>query len=82
MAGHERSRHPVPAACAQAVGVYAELVASLRFKPTSGRDDWAAGIFLSLQDRDNYYILRANALENNMNLYVFAGGDDSASLKS
>lgn len=54
--------------------VYGDLAATVRFKPVSGRDDQAAGLIFRLQDRDNYYILRANALENNVNLYVFAGG--------
>src|SRR5207247_11224795 len=27
-----------------------------------------------VQDKNNYYILRANALENNVNLYKYAGG--------
>ena len=31
----------------------------------------------SVQDKDNYYILRANALEANVNLYKYAGGQRS-----
>src|SRR5262249_4879026 len=57
--------------------VYADLAMSVRFKPVSGKKDQAAGILFRVQDRHNYYILRANALEDNVNLYVFAGGKRS-----
>src|SRR6266700_2517782 len=58
--------------------VYGDLVASVQFKPVSGRDDQAAGIIFRVQDRDNYYILRANALENNVNFYIYASGKRSS----
>jgi hypothetical protein len=54
--------------------VYANLVISAHFKPISGREDQAAGIIFRVQDQDNYYILRANALEGNTNLYKYVGG--------
>jgi hypothetical protein len=57
--------------------VYADLVATVRFKPVSGKDDQAAGIIFRVQDKDNYYILRANALENNVILFRYAGGSRS-----
>jgi hypothetical protein len=53
---------------------YGDVVVTVRFKPISGREDQAAGIIFRVQDKDNYYILRANALENNVNLYKYAGG--------
>ena len=37
------------------------------------RVDQAAGIIFRVQDGQNYYILRANALENNVNFYTYAG---------
>ncbi|HEX2710693.1 MAG TPA: family 16 glycoside hydrolase, partial [Candidatus Acidoferrales bacterium] len=40
----------------------------------SGREDRAAGLIFRVQDKNNYYILRANALENNVNIYVYARG--------
>jgi Domain of Unknown Function (DUF1080) len=58
--------------------VYGDLVASVRFKPVSGREDQAAGIIFRVQDKSNYYILRANALENNVNFYIYAGGKRSS----
>ncbi|MDB5309428.1 MAG: hypothetical protein JWO38_3630, partial [Gemmataceae bacterium] len=54
--------------------VYTDLTASVRFKAISGTDDRAAGILFRVQDRDNYYILRANALEDNVTLFRYAGG--------
>lgn len=57
--------------------VYADLVATVRFKPVSGKDDQAAGIIFRVQDAGNYYILRANALEDNVILFRFASGSRS-----
>jgi len=37
----------------------------------------AAGIIARVQDKGNHYILRANALEGNVNLYKYAGGQRS-----
>jgi hypothetical protein len=36
--------------------------------------DQAAGLLFRIQDADNYYILRANALEGNVNFYKYASG--------
>lgn len=57
--------------------VYAGLAATVRFKPVSGTEDQAAGIIFRVQDEDNYYILRANALEDNVVLFRYAGGSRS-----
>lgn len=55
-------------------GVYGDLTITIRFKPISGKVDQAAGIISRIQDKDNYYIIRANVLETNVNLYKYAGG--------
>ena len=47
---------------------------SVRFKPMSGRVDRAAGLVARLRDANNYYVVRANALENNVNLYKVEAG--------
>ena len=47
---------------------------SVRFKPISGRVDQAAGLVWRYQDEDNYYVVRANALEDNVVLYKVQGG--------
>lgn len=47
---------------------------AVRFKPVAGERDQAAGIVWRYKDPDNYYIVRANALENNVVLYKVEGG--------
>ena len=54
--------------------VLRDLLMTTRFKPISGRVDQAAGLIFRVQDGGNYYILRANALEGNVNLYKYASG--------
>jgi hypothetical protein len=52
----------------------ADVDVSARFKPVSGRVDQAAGLVWRFQNEDNYYIVRANALENNVVLYKVEQG--------
>jgi hypothetical protein len=47
---------------------------SVKFKAISGKTDRAAGLVFRLKDANNYYIVRANALENNYRLYHVLGG--------
>ena len=47
---------------------------SVAFKAIAGSVDRAAGIVWRYQDPDNYYIVRANALENNVVLYKVEKG--------
>ena len=48
--------------------------ASVAFKTVDGTVDQAAGIVWRYQDPNNYYIVRANALENNVVLYKVENG--------
>jgi hypothetical protein len=48
--------------------------ASVAFKAVEGNIDRAAGIVWRYQDPNNYYIVRANALENNVVLYKVEAG--------
>jgi hypothetical protein len=48
--------------------------AEVKFKPVSGKEDQAAGVVWRAKDADNYYICRANALENNVVLYKTEDG--------
>jgi hypothetical protein len=41
----------------------------VKFKPMQGSEDRAGGVVWRFKDGDNYYIARANALENNVSLY-------------
>jgi hypothetical protein len=52
----------------------ADLDLSVRFKPVSGAVDQAAGLVWRYRDSDNYYIVRANALESNVVLYKVEKG--------
>ena len=52
----------------------AEGFVEVKFKPLSGREDQAGGVVWRWKDGDNYYIARANALENNVSLYYTANG--------
>ena len=45
-----------------------------RFLPISGREDQAGGVVWRWKDGDNYYVARANALENNVSLYYTERG--------
>lgn len=66
-----RSRFPVAVLSDIAAN---DLDLSVRFKPVSGRVDQAAGLVWRYRDQDNYYIVRANALENNVVLYKVENG--------
>lgn len=52
----------------------ADVDVRVRFKPIKGRVDQAAGIVWRYQDKNNYYVVRANALENNVVLYKIHNG--------
>jgi hypothetical protein len=59
--------------------IYQGLVAqdvdvSVKLKPVSGKVDQAGGIVVRLLDPDNYYVVRADAIENNVRLYRVVGG--------
>jgi 3-keto-disaccharide hydrolase len=55
-------------------GTFRDLDLSVRFKTISGRVDQAAGLVWRLKDANNYYIVRANALEGNVVLYKVQSG--------
>jgi hypothetical protein len=52
----------------------ADVEVSVRFKPVSGTVDQAAGLVARYRDQNNYYIVRANALESNVRLYKVERG--------
>lgn len=53
---------------------YSNLTMSTHFKPISGKTDQAAGLIFRILDKDNYYIVRANAIENNVIFFKYVGG--------
>ncbi|MBI3770745.1 MAG: hypothetical protein HY271_19930 [Deltaproteobacteria bacterium] len=51
-----------------------DLRLSVKCKPVAGRVDQACGLVFRYQDENNYYLTRANALEDNVNLYSVKDG--------
>jgi hypothetical protein len=51
-------------------GPFSDVDASVRFKPLSGREDASGGIVFRFHE-GKYYVIRANALENNFRLYAY-----------
>ena len=47
---------------------------TVRFKAVAGKVDQAGGVAVRVSDPDNYYIVRANALEDNVRLYRMVKG--------
>ena len=46
----------------------------VKFKALSGKEDQAGGVVWRWKDGDNYYVARANALEDNVSLYYTQNG--------
>jgi len=55
-------------------GSFRDLELSVNFKAISGEVDRAGGLVFRLKDANNYYVVRANALEDNYNLYHVVNG--------
>jgi hypothetical protein len=51
---------------------------SVKFKPVSGRLDQSGGLVWRFRDPNNYYVVRANALEDNIVLYKIEKGRRSS----
>lgn len=60
--------------CVKRAVSIADGYAEVKFKPLGGREDQAGGIVWRWKDGDNYYVARANALENNISLYHTENG--------
>jgi hypothetical protein len=54
--------------------VHQDGFVEVKFKSISGKEDQAAGVMWRAKDADNYYICRANALEDNVVLYKTENG--------
>lgn len=55
-------------------GSFRDLELSVKFKAVSGSVDRAGGLVFRLKDANNYYVVRANALEDNYRLYHVVNG--------
>jgi hypothetical protein len=54
-------------------GPYTDVDVSVKFDPLSGREDASGGIVFRF-DNGKYYVVRANALEDNFRLYYYDRG--------
>jgi hypothetical protein len=52
-----------------------DVTASVRFQAREGEIDRAGGLVVRYRDANNYYITRANALEDNVRLYRVVNGE-------
>ena len=52
---------------------YADIDATMKFKPIAGREDASGGIVFRFTE-GRYYVVRANALEDNFRLYYYDRG--------
>ncbi len=49
-------------------------VVEVKFKPIEGKEDQAGGVLWRAKDVNNYYVARANALEDNVTIYHTING--------
>jgi hypothetical protein len=69
----QTGRGAFPWAVKEGVAI-ADGFVEVRFKAISGKEDQAGGVVWRWKDGDNYYVARANALENNVSLYYTVNG--------
>jgi len=71
--GTDRTDYRFPLAIHEASSA-TNLEAAIRFKAVAGKVDQAGGIAIRVRDADNYYVVRANALEDNVRFYRVVQG--------
>jgi FtsP/CotA-like multicopper oxidase with cupredoxin domain len=69
----QTGRGTFPWAAREGVSI-ADGFVEVKFKAISGKEDQAGGVMWRWKDGNNYYVARANALENNVSLYYTAEG--------
>src|ERR671925_362123 len=60
--------------CVRKGTALADGFVEVRFRPEAGKQDQAGGVVWRWKNGDNYYVARANALENNVSLYYTENG--------
>ena len=60
--------------CVKKSASLADGFVEVKFKSEKGNEDQAGGVVWRWKDGDNYYVARANALENNVSLYYTEKG--------
>ena len=61
--------------CVQSKLKYRDLEMEVKIKPLEGEEDQGGGLVWRYQDAKNYYITRANPLENNFRVYKVVNGN-------
>lgn len=56
---------------------YGDFKFTTRFKTVSGKVEQMAGVAFRIQDKNNYYVIRASALGNTLKFYKFVNGQRS-----
>jgi hypothetical protein len=56
---------------------FGDVDVTVKFKPISGKEDASGGILFRARDAKNYYLVRANGLEDNFRLYTMKDGSRS-----
>jgi hypothetical protein len=69
----DRTDYRFPVAAAPAP-TFTDGSVSVKCKPVSGHVDRACGLVFRYQDENNYYLTRANALEDNVRFYYVKNG--------
>jgi hypothetical protein len=54
----------------------------VKFKAVSGKEDQAGGLIWRAKDADNYYVARANALEDNVTIYHTINGKRTEKMRA
>ena len=69
----DKTDYRFPVAVADAPSL-ADVALSVKCKPVSGHVDQGCGMVFRYQDANNYYVTRANALEDNVRIYYVKDG--------
>lgn len=56
---------------------FGDVDVTVKFRPISGKEDASGGIVFRAHDAKNYYLVRANGLEDNFRLYTMKEGSRS-----
>lgn len=59
-------RYPI---CVYTAAALENGFVEVKFKPVAGKEDQAGGLIWRVKDNDNFYVARANALEDNVTIY-------------
>ena len=54
---------------------FGDVDVTVKFRPISGKEDASGGIIFRAKDAKNYYLVRANGLEDNFRLYTMKDGN-------